>query len=437
MSQQLIPVSGGITPEVRTQDSTIARINVLSTQYIQAKKLEDQLTEWVPGGRPIYRRLPAISETYQIDFFNVVNESNVLGFSDFDRRAAELGYVYIPYGDGIDGNSSCKVISSDSRRDLLIKGGSIVWKYGKTEIVPTIVNLELLEVLSGKYDVAYQLIYDDAPTPQQYSVSDFALTGLPLDISASTDSIIGWRYPAVNAFLNTDTLFWANKDTYFPSFADPSTNPNYTPFIQWESTLGQAYSKILLRCPSGSVGSGTAILSYVEGGTQVSVTSASVQSDSFGFFFELEVSSPIFQNGWNVSFTDPTIAIQSINVSGVITLLERPAAPAPRATLVIYPSGASPTTVINSQGKEIPATYAQLAEVDVSSTFTIESIRDVRNIIHRDYTPVADWLTLPFDRNLIDLYEQVSDYSGLWMRPSSALKFEYAELGSDQVQVIP
>ena len=88
MSQQLTSISGGITPEVQTTLRT-SRINLLSPQYIEAKSLESRPTEWVPGGRPIYRRLPAVSETYQIDFFNIVPESNVgPGYIE------EVGYVF-------------------------------------------------------------------------------------------------------------------------------------------------------------------------------------------------------------------------------------------------------------------------------------------------------------------------------------------------------
>ena len=169
MSQQLNPVNGGVVPEVQV-NTGINRLNVLSEQYIQANGLESRPTQWVPGGRPIYRRLPAISETYQIEFFNVVNESNILGFSTVERGVDEVGYVYIPYGQGINGPTSCQVMSSENDRDLILKSGEIVWKYGKTSILPTIVNLEVLQIRSGKYDIGYQLVFDDSPIPLLYDV---------------------------------------------------------------------------------------------------------------------------------------------------------------------------------------------------------------------------------------------------------------------------
>ena len=429
MSQQLTPINGGVVPEVQTTTAP-TRLNVLSPQYIDVNRLQSRPTEWVPDGRPIYRRLPATSETYQVDFFNVVTGSNILGNTFVREGIEEVGYVYVPYGLSINGPSSVEVVASSNDGDLLIKAGVIVWRYGKDEVLPTIVNLKVLDVGSGKYDVAYQLVYDDSPVPLLYEVEDFALTGQPLNITSSTDSVIGWRYPAVNAFLNTSDRFWSNEDTYFPSYAQPVTS-----YLQWESELNQAYSKIVLRCPSGTSYSGTATLSYVSGGTLDSVQTVSVAKDSEGQYFQFTLDKPILQTGWNISFSSTTVSIQAITVSGILTLLEPQASASPRSRLVMYPAGTLPATVVNASGEEIPAAYCTLAQVDVGSNYNVLDILDTRSIIHRDYTPVADWLTKPFDEDLINLYEQVSGYSLLWMSPPKCMKQEYLNLETDQITV--
>jgi hypothetical protein len=92
--------------------------------------------------------------------------------------------------------------------------------------------------------------------------------------------------------------------------------------------------------------------------------------------------------------------------------------------------------VENAQGEKVPATYCTLAEIDVGIDQNITRIVDTRHVIHRDYTPVADWLTAPFDENLIDLYEQVSGYAGLWMNPSLCMRQEYVKLSTSQVEVV-
>ena len=414
MSQQLTSISGGITPEIQTTLRT-SRVNLLSPQYIEAKSLESRPTEWVPGGRPIYRRLPAVSETYQIDFFNIVPESNVgPGYIE------EVGYVFVPWGESDLSPSSVRVSVSESKGDLIISSGNLVWKQGKTFVYPALINLEVLEVLNGRYDLAYQLIYNDEPLPFQYSVTDFALTGLPLTITASTDSITGWRYPAVNAFLDTTTLNWSTEDSYYPSYAQPTSS-----YIQWESVLAQSYESITLRCPTGTAYTGTATLYYVNSGVLSEVTTTAISSDTTGQYFTLPVTSQVLQTGWRVEFSSAKISIQSITVTGIITLLEKPSVPVPRASLVLYPSGTLP----------VGETFCSLAEITVNNEFQVTKLRDTREVIRRDYTPVADWLTKPFDTDLINLYEEVSIYPTTWMNPPTAMKQEYAELTQYQVIV--
>jgi hypothetical protein len=429
MSQQLTPVNGGIIPQIEITTAQ-TRLRVLSQQFIETQGLQSRPTEWVPAGRPIYRRLPATAETYQINFFNIVNESNILGNTKNLKGIEKVGYVYIPFGESINGPFSSEVVTSENNKNLLIHAGTVVWEYGKTGQPPTIVDLKVLDVGSGSYDVAYQLIYDDAPLPRLYAVSDFALTGLPLTVTASTDVVIGWRYVPVNAFLNNSTNFWAASDTLFPSYAQPTTA-----YLQWQSELAQAYTKLVLRCAANSINANTATLSYVDGNEESFVQTVSVSSDSDGEFYEFIIEAPIFQQGWKVEFSTTSVHIQSITVSGQVTLEEIQASPSPRAALAMYPAGSLPKEIVNSKGEKIPATYCQLAIIDVDNNFAVTRIQDTRSIIHRDYTPVADWLTKPFDEDLVNLYEQVNGYSSLWMGPSSCMKQEYENLKKNQIVV--
>jgi len=430
MSQLLTPQQGGYNPEVQTTTAQ-TRLKVLSPQYIIAKGLQSRPTEWVPGGRPIYGRLPGSSETYRIDFYNRVVESNITGNNSVQENVQQVGYVYIPWGDSINGPTSLEVVSTGNGQSFLVKGGTIVWKYGKTEVLPTIVDLSVIDASRSKYEVAFQLVYDDAPVAQLYNVTDFALTGQPLNITSSTDSVVGWRYPAVNAFLNTDNLRWSNEDSFFATSVQPTES-----YLQWTSDLAAAYESITLRCPLGTSYSGTATLHYVtEGQVSGSVQTVSVSSDEDGQYFQFNPSDPSFQSGWRVEFSSTKVSIQAVTVTGSVTLMLPPLTPSPRATLVMYPRGTSPDTVINSDGEEVPVTYAFLADVDVGLDYQVGEITDRRNIIHRDYVPVADWLTTPFDQDLIDLYEQVTGYSALWMAPPSCMKQELFELESDQITV--
>jgi hypothetical protein len=429
MSQQLNPVDGGVIPQITTT-TTEERINLFSPQYIKAEGLESRPTEWAPKGRPIYRRLPAISETYQVDFYNIVLESNLIGNTFVDPDIDKVGYVFVPYGVDRNGPGTSAVVEGDGDSTLLVQSGELVWEYGKTEVLPTLIDLEVLDVAPGRFELGYQLIYDDAPVAKLYSVEDFSLAGTPLNITASTDSVIGWRYPAVNAFIDTLARFWSNEDNIFSDTAQPTTA-----YLQWESELTQAYGKITLRCPAGTAHTGTARLYYVVGGELSPIGEVDIQRDTASQFFEFEIEDPSLQQGWHVEFSDTAISIQSINVSGLLTLLKPPAAPAPLAQLVMYSLGTAPKYITNTEGEQIQATYCWLANVTVGRNYVLEDIEDTRGIINRDYTPVADWLTKPFDDDLINLFEQVSAYPKLWMAPDTCMKQEYATLQTDQVQV--
>lgn len=437
MSQQLVPISGGIQT---LQTSTERRsINTPSLQYIEVKNLTNRPTEWDIDGRPIYRRLPAVSETYQTNFFDILPATNTAIQLGGTR---DVGYVYIPWGEGIFGPVSAEAIASDSLEDLIIKAGQIVWKYGTTVVPPAILNLKELDFGSGRYLVAYQLIYDDAPAENYYQVKDYSLVGTKLILTSSSEGIIGWRYPSINAFLNS-TTYWSNSDTYFPSFAQPSTA-----FIQWESNetfqssptapatiLPSAYSTVVLRCPAGTSYSGSATLSYVDSAEVTEVVTSTVLVDQTSQYFEFNIVSPSLQTGWRVDFTELNMKIQAITVSGVVTKVTRPAEASTRCALSIYPAEAVPTTVFNSDGEEVPATYCNLAFIDVDFNSKLLDIQDIRPVIHREYKPIADWLTKPFDEDLVNFYEQVQGYSTLWMSPVVCVRQEYLTLETYGVEL--
>jgi hypothetical protein len=421
MSQQLVAVSDGQEKQVTTLNTD--SLKVLSPAYISINNLETRPTEWIAGGRPIYRRLPSTNSTYQIDFFN--EES-----TESRKTATEIGYVFVPWGQNEFGSNALRVVAAETNKAILVQSGSIVWKYGTNPALSTIIDLQEVDVVAGRYYLGYQLVYDNSPVQNLYSVEDFSLSGQPLDITSSTDAIAGWRYPVVNAFLTSSAL-WQNKDTFFPAYAQPASA-----YIQWVSDLTSAYSSITLRCPPSTAYIGTATLSYVTPGGNVQVATVPISVDAKGQYFKLEVQKPSFQTGWLVEFSSNDVAVETITVTGAVTQLTPQVAPSTRCALVMYPANTVPRTVTNASGEEVPATYCDLAFVEVGKSFNVLKVEDSRYVIRKDYTPVADWLTRPFDENLINLYEQVSDYNQLWLSPTSCMRQEYLALSTEQITVV-
>ena len=395
MTQLLTSVNNGVIDVQATTNE--AGVKQLSRQFISVNGLQNRPTEWVPGGRPIYGRLPSVSQTYQVSF----------------EADGKLGFVFIPWGEGDFGPLSCEVVATDSKTGIFVKGGSIVWEKGRSPVIPTLVDFTVLDVAPGRYLCGYDLFYNDDLFEAIYVVTDAALTGEDLIIQSSTDAVIGWRYPAVNSFLNNTTLYWKNNDTFFPSYTQPTSA-----YFSWVSPLGSAYSSVTVRCPDNTVLTGTATLSYLSGGALSEVSTVSVSSDDAGQYYTFEVSTPSFQTGWQVNFSDLTVSIQSITVTGQVTQLRRPSGPTPKSALSLYPSLSAPAESV----------FCALAYVDVGQFYKIEEIEDIRNITHRNLEPVADWLTVGWDEQLTSLYSTVKDFANTWMAPTTALTGEYLDL---------
>jgi len=411
MSQLLTPVNGGLS-QIQTTPSA-ATVQLLSPQFVETSRLESRPTEWVENGRPIYNRLPAVSQTYRTDFN--YNENK--------------GYVVILPGESMKGPQTLQLISSDDKKFLIVKGGSIVWKYGTTRVDPVIIDVEAAGLQSTRYYIAYQLYYDDSPMAGQYEVSDFYLGGLPLTIGASTDSAEGWRYSPANVFVDS-TKVWKNRDNLLPTFVQPASA-----YLSWESELA-AYSKITLRCPASGVFSGQATLEYQVGDNWSFVQTVSIQTDSTSQYFEFVIGSPSFQGGWRVTWSDLSIQIEEVKVSGVVTIQTQPSTYKPQSNLVAWPANTVPASFKNSSGEDVPLIFCGLGYVDINELYKVISITDIRETVTTGFEPVSEWLTRPWDDNLTENYTQVSNYAELWMNPKNSMKQEYAALTADSIQIV-
>lgn len=406
MTQSLISLNGGVNPVASTTDAVQGTL--YSPQYIQLKNLQSRPTEWVPKGRPIYGRLPRPNEFFE-------GERNT-------------GYVYIPYGQGIFGPASLEVEASTNKQEIIIKGGIIVWEYGRSVVLPVLLNLPDLQISSARYFVGYELIFDKDPQPFQYKAQDFSLNGIPLTITSSTDNVIGWRYGIQNAFVNDSNLYWNNQDPGFPGFAQPTES-----FITLEASLPQAFEFIHIKLPASAiVPEGVkAVLYYKNENTWLQAASAQATVENEIYTFTLISPEPQFQKNWKIEWRDSSgnfylpITVDSITVDGVLTLERTPSAAIPRTALVVYPENTVPKD----------KSYCQLALVDVNNAYEITQIVDLREIVHQDYVPVSDWLTKFWDDNLTQLYEQVKNYDEEWMSPLTGMMQEYYDLESSGILV--
>lgn len=419
MSQTLLPLNGGIGPVTTTPNP--GQQSFLSPQYVQVKGLNPSPTEWVPGGRPIFGRLPLV---YKAGF-------------EYD---ADEAYVSIPTGFPNSGIGSLQALSSGDNKYLLIQSGKIVWKNGEVPLEPVIVDLKLVDLRSSRYFIGYQLYADDSPFEAQYSVEDFSLSGTDMFISSGTDSEPGWRYSSAFAFANSGSNYWSNYDSVFPNYVGEAS-------LAWQTQYSNAFSSIKLRCPLRTAYTGTATLYYQVCPNSspeekfcaqpewIAEQTVSVSSDSTGQYYEFTIANPSFQNGWKVEWSDSRVSIQSVVVSGTLTLLRKPVVPTTYCQLVAYPQNAIPTQITNLLGEKVPVTMCGLALVDIDNNYEITKLEDIREIVYGEYQPVADWLTKTWDENLINLQTQVKNFPRYWMNTQTCLHQEYLALEESLISV--
>lgn len=421
MSQFLNPINGG--REEIVVNSTPTPGIFFSKQYTVVNKLLPVPTEWEVGRRPIYDRLPAASERYKLNF----------GLDD------NSAYPYIPIGQGYTGPTSMVVQTSGENKYLTIQSGNIVWKYGTIPTNPVLIDIELVGMGSAKYLLAYQLYYDDSPIQAQYEVSDFSLSGFRMEIQSGTDVIDGWRYTPQFAFMGDTNLYWTNYDSLFLSYTGDA-------YLSWQLPLPCSLNKIVLRCPANTTYTGTATLYYMSCSDTTpgefcenpvwnfwQTTEVSISNNEQ--FYEFLIDEPISCNGWKVEWSDSKVSIRDVAVSGIVTLEKKPATMTTNYALVAYPVNAIPDKFTNSLGEEVPLTLCKLAYVDINSAFTVTKIQDIREVVFNSYEPIAEWLTRPWDENLMRLYDQMKNYPEYWMNPTTAMNQEYVNLENFDIEV--
>lgn len=410
----MIPLDGGTQKIVVT--STQNPGTYLSHQYTEALNLTPIPTEWKESGRPIYNRLPAASQSYKLEF-------------GYDPGKA---YCFIPVGEGLTGSTSMVVESSGNGKFLTVQEGTIVWQFGSVKTSPVIIDLEQVGIGSAKYVIGYQLYYDNSPQTYSYSVENFSLNGQEMNILSSTDAVTGWRYSPGYAFLGDSEKYWSNYDNVFPSHTGNA-------YLSWETPYSYSLNTITLRCPPNSRSYGKALLyqlickstgssGYCEDSSWQYVSSADIEEDNLGQLFSFQFDSPVSGNGWRVEWEDTSVSINNIYVSGVISTLSPPAVSVTKYSLVAYPANAVPNEIVTEEGNKVPLVMCKLALVDIDSSFTVQSLSDVRDVVHTKYEPIADWLTSFWDSNLIGLYDQVLHYDKQWMSPTLSMKQEYLSL---------
>lgn len=376
----------------------LSRFDIISEEARAVKRLDPKPTVWgYESGRPIYDRLPGVSEAYRLDYFGDEN----------------TGLVYIdPQYGTLSGPGSLEVggLSSDSSI-LVVQSGIITWSFGQISTTGLAVDLRTIVAngaQDGLYQVGYYLNYarpEDAGYAT-YQVTSHSLSNTPSIYRASSEAN---NSPVEYAFSEIDDGSWRpNSNGEAGNYTKGSSIfIDFTQPVTAEEFELQGSSNSTAQCALYS--SEDAIVWKLDA------------QSNFNNGWRLNISRNTPARYWKFFFWDGRVEVTNILYTGEAFFPnQRPSGPISSAELFID----------DDQFAEIDRPHILLAQVEVKEQKVV-AVTDLRRQTSVKYEPVAKWLTDFQDKSLRSLITDISEYSAKYMAPSSACDDMYLELSSE------
>jgi len=376
----------------------LSRFDIISDESRSVKRLEPEPTVWgYESGRPIYDRLPGVSEAYRIDYFG-------------DEKT---GLVYIdPQFGTLSGPGSLEVGRlPDDGSILVIQSGTITWSFGQIPTTGLAIDLRSIVaggVQDGAYQVGYYLNYTQ---PEDlgyvlYRVTDYSLSNTPSIYKASSEANY---FPVEYAFSEVDDGSWRPDPDGFTGDYTTGTSIfiDFTQPVTAEGFKFEGSPISTARCAMYS--SEDAI-----------VWTLDAQS-YFDGSWRFNVSRDMPARYWKFFFWDGLAEVTNVLYTGeALFPNQRPSGPV---------SSVEPF-LEDDQFAEIDRAYILLAQVEVKEQQVV-TVTDLRRQTSTKYEPVAKWLTDFQDKSLRSLVTDISEYSTRYMAPPTASESMYLELSSE------
>ena len=374
---------------------------IYDEEAVEALKLAPYKTVWgFDFGRPIYNRLPAIEEGYQVAY---------------DRDQPR---VYI----NPEANRAVGVNTIEVKRDernfakLNIEGGKITWKEGMVDVDPTEVDTNTFNLGYGLAVGTYQVVYrilpatevDDSPIPGHtlVNVENEAISDAYLDFKASSETSAHLDYYAIDT-VETTKAWWPNIKADAGGY---DVGADFT--LDFGAEVNPQQLVIQGDIP------------------KVADAKAALYSSDNGILWELEDETSPGNGVWllrndrrstrylRTFFWDGHASINTFNYTGSLYYRDQ------RVKEKEYVA----VLIIKDMYEAVEGDYLTLATFEIQQLGVIRNLRDMRQVTYHKYEPVASWLTQFHDENLRCLFDVVTNYSRTSMNPTSAARYMYAEL---------
>ena len=369
-------------------------LRVATGEALEVLRLEPVPTTWKSDtGRPIYYRLPAISQQYQ---------------KGYDRDQAFV-YIEPKFGKSFGAGSLQVGRTGDKLNILFVEGGEITWDKGQIIVAPFEVDTSTLNfgdgLTDGLYQVGYTLAYtepvSDSPVPG-YAIAD-------VEDSLLSEAAIG--FSATRASENHEAFRALSfEGAWWPGATTDADGETYTIDLRQKVSS----DRFLI---TGDTREVTTALLTVEYSIDNATWTTLGEVKPIDGQWDVPVYTNFTARYWRFGFTSGTASIEEILYTGEAYF------PDNRVTGPIQVA----TAYIDNFYEEVIGNYLLLASFEIKGG-QIVTITDYRRIDTFRYEPVSDWTTDFQDSSLLCLFDDVERYATKFLAPPTADYHFYDEM---------
>ena len=357
-------------------------------------------------GRPVYNRLPMVSEGYQKSY----DEDHAMVYINLAETNRSVGP-----------NTLQVTKNQDDWRLLDIEDGTIFWEYGEARCDAISLDTRQFNdergLQPGSYQVGYRLTrFEDLPDTVRpgFAVAygqDAFVADIELAYHVNREVFSHRKEYAI--YTSDDTRsWWPNRVAEAGGYYKPA-----------EFTLDLLES---VKAES---------IAVYSDGENASAKMAVYGSDD-AIIWRLEDQVTAERGTWTASlpqipqryrklfFWDGSVSISNIQYSGDAYFLDRAVRP-PQTRTDLF---------LESMYEEIEGNFILLATFEVIDNGAITNLRDMRRVTYEKYQPVSDWLTTFEDEQMRCLFDDVVKYADMYMSPKTANFHLYNEMDRSNCQ---
>ena len=386
---------------VKSSIDGVYRPKFYSDEALKALHIRPHRTVWgYEDGRPIYNRLPAIEEGYQVGY-------------DFDQPR-----VYIdPAKNWAKGIGTIEVARDRAKPATLnIASGTITWREGFIDVESLTVDTNEFNddfgLPVGFYQVAYQILpfeeVSETPIPgyAEVNVEDSSISDAYVLFNASSEAAGHYDYYVI------DTV---------------ETTASWRPNVKGETGGYDTGSEYVLNFGAPVR---TEKLTVKAESIRLSTASAALYTSDNGIIWNLQDEKGSENGSWSFEisswynqyvrtfFWDGKASINEFSFTGSLYIEDRR----------VRENESVAALVIQDMYESIEGEYLTLATFEVRNVGSIVNVKDLRSVSYHKHQPVASWLTQFQDDNLRCLFDSVTRYSYLSMAPQSSSIHLYEEM---------